>query len=198
MHFRRTVREAAAHAEGGDDAEPPSQAPDRETLFFAYEMLVVRNQTQATLLWQTPSLALTAQAFLLTIALIADFSTTGHVLAALLGIVVAVISMQTMAKHRYFESLDNFKMQRLEYELGLPPLSSRAWRKDPPVPGGFPAPKDNWWIRRRSYWIWQIGLGLFGVVNLIIILISAFAPDLLGVAHAPGLGGHTGDVGSRD
>lgn len=185
MHFLRKRREAAAHPDGDAELAPAPASSDRDTLLFAYEMLVLRNQTQATLLWQTPSLALTAQAFLLTIALIADFSTTGHVLAAMLGIVVAVISMQTMAKHRYFESLDNFKMQRLEYELGLPPLSSRAWRTDPKVPGGFSAPRDNWWIRQRSYWVWQIGLALFGIVNFAIILIATFKPDLLCVT-APG------------
>lgn len=156
-------------------------AGDRETRLFAYEMLLLRQQTQANLLWQTPALALTAQAFLLTIALVADFSATGRVLAAGLGVVVAVISMQTMARHRYLESLDSFQMEALEHELGLPPISSRDWRSQAPVPGGrFATPVGSGATGLSSYRVWQLGLATFAVVNLAVVVIELVRPALFG------------------
>ena len=49
---------------------PDSLADSRLTRqLFAYEMLAERRNQQDSMLWQAPALALTAQAFLLTIAL---------------------------------------------------------------------------------------------------------------------------------
>jgi hypothetical protein len=159
-------------------AQVTSMMEVRHKQLFAYEMLVLRSQTQASLVWQTPSLGLTAQAFLLTIALEPGVSDLRRVLAALLGLVVALISMQTMAKHRYFENLDNFKMQQLEHELGLPPMARREWQEDAASAGGFTVPR-KWPIRVSSYaitWssyrVWQIGLGVFAVVDVLVIVIA--------------------------
>lgn len=162
----------AAAATPASEPTPPASGTERETLLFAYEMLILRQQTQANLLWQTPSLALTAQAFLLTIALSADASSLGRIFAACLGIVVALISMHTMVKHRHFENLDNFKMARLERQLGLPPLSTRSWKDDPPVPGGRPVGQDNWRTKLSSYEVWQAGIALFAIINLYVIAVE--------------------------
>jgi hypothetical protein len=182
MDSRRRRLEEAAHAK--DQAtQAPLTPGEHHTMLFAYEMLVLRAQTQTNLVWQTPSLGLTAQAFLLTIALEADYADLRRGLAALLGLVVAVISMQTMAKHRYFENLDNFKMEKLERQLSLPPIAKRGWDKEAPLPDGFRPPKKKWPIQMSSYRVWQVGLAVFAFVDVLIIIVYLTGSSLL--AHNP-------------
>jgi hypothetical protein len=176
VFFRRMRRPAAPEIEQ-PRSHPALSADERHSL-FAYEMLVLRTGTQANLVWQTPSLGLTAQAFLLTIALEAQASDLRRVVAAFLGLVVALISMQTMAKHRYFENLDNFKMQQLEQRLGLPPMARRGWDGAAASIGRFSVPK-KWPVRLSSlsltwssYRVWQIGLAAFALVDVAIIILD--------------------------
>ncbi len=50
--------------------------------------------------WQTPALGMTAQAFLLTLALAPDSSRLARLLASALSLILALMVMQLMAKHR--------------------------------------------------------------------------------------------------
>jgi hypothetical protein len=157
---------------------------------FAYEMIALRNLDQDQMLWQTPTLALTAQAFLLTIALGADSSVLARYASASLGVVVAVISMQLMAKHRWCTELDHFEMRRLEEKLGLPAISSRAWafgeanptkwyRRRPQHAYVLSNPRTSLYRRRRSYVVWQVGIGLFGLANLGLVAVTFFRASWL-------------------
>jgi hypothetical protein len=136
-------------------------------------MVAVRRNQQDAMLWQTPALALTAQAFLLTIALGGNgISVFARALAAGLGLVVAVISMQLMAKHRYLRELDNAWLTVMEQEIGLRPVAA----------GGMDAgvgPQRSLARRIRSYVVWEAGLALFALTNVAILLITIVRPSLL-------------------
>ena len=146
---------------------------------FTYEMLMSRELEQDSMLWQTPTIALTAQAFLLTIALNPASSTFSRYLTGFLGILVAAMSMQLLAKHRLLEGLDRYLMKEIELRLGIPALSNREWgfsRNGGFALTGAGAPKHSWFRKRRSYVVWQVGLALFGLVNVAIIVVTWICP----------------------
>ncbi len=147
---------------------------------FTYEMLLLRELEQDAMLWQTPTIALTAQAFRLTIALAPDSQVFARVLAASLGLVVAALSMQLMAKHRLLESVDRRKLGQLEAALGIDRLSDRGWgweRGKYLLTGD--GPKDSWFRRRKSYVVWQSGIAVFGLANLTVIAVAVVVPSWL-------------------
>jgi hypothetical protein len=163
---RRRATAARRHSDG--------VARDKLTQqLFAYEMLTARRNQQDSMLWQAPALALTAQAFLLTIALGGNaVSVFARALAAGLGLVVACMSMQLMAKHRHLTELDNAWLAAMEREIGLTPVAARG------VAVGV-GPQRSLARRARSYVVWQVGLGLFALANMAVLLVIIFRPSLL-------------------
>ena len=83
-----------------------NSAPLDQRISFAYEMLTLRQLGHDSVAWQTPGLSLTAQAFLLTIALGADSSSLARVISAVIGAGVGLLAMQLMAKHRVLGALE--------------------------------------------------------------------------------------------
>ena len=127
---------------------------------FTYELLMMRELEQDSMLWQTPALAMTAQAFLLTVAFDSGASVVARAVTAGLGVVVAFLSMQLMAKHRFLEELDREKMREFESALGIAPLAKREWAyRD----GRYiqTKPVESRWAKHSSYKVWQRGLLLF-------------------------------------
>jgi hypothetical protein len=137
-------------------------------------MLMQRSVAQNTMQWQTPSLAPAAQAFLLTIALGSSAAVLSRVLASSLGIVLAAMAMQLMAKHRYYSALDVAEMRRLERKLQLPPIADRKRQGD-----SYPGVRALWISRRRSYYFWQVGFSAFVLVNAVVLVIAIGRPALL-------------------
>jgi hypothetical protein len=163
---RRRTTAARRHSDGAADSKLARQ-------LFAYEMLAARRNQQDSMLWQTPALALTAQAFLLTIALGGNAASVfARALAAGLGLVVAFMSMQLMAKHRHLTELDNAWLVAMEQEIGLTPVAARG------VDAGV-GPRRSLARRVRSYVVWQVGLGLFALANMAILLLIIIRPSLL-------------------
>ncbi|CAH0267514.1 hypothetical protein SRABI83_03554 [Arthrobacter sp. Bi83] len=153
---------------------------------LSYQALNERVGDRDALIWQSAALAMTAQAFLLTIALGHDTSPAARSLAAMLGIAVTVMSVQLMLKHRLFMATDELLMIALERHMGLlvsavdHPEKMDFIRAD----GGVPvliqkAPAKNWILIPKSVHVWIIGLSLFALVNLLLLAFSI--PDALGV-----------------
>jgi hypothetical protein len=152
---------------------------------FSYEFLVLRDLQKDTLLWQTPALALTAHAFLLTISLNSSSSRLAVIITAFLGAVVSVMSMQLMSKHRFLSLLDRAMLDRLERTMDLEPMTSRRifFRGDEyVVPDRFSyyLPKRFRFVTRvNSYFVWMVGLAIFGVVNIFIFGLSVLGYEFL-------------------
>ena len=103
------------------------------------------------MLWQTPALAMTAQAFLLTIAY-GNGSEIARIVTACLGVAVAFMSMQLMSKHRFLKRIDEHKAQDLEDELKLLGIATRSWayRRGAYIQQ---IPRQNRWNNLPSYWV---------------------------------------------
>jgi len=148
-------------------------------MLAVYPVMTSRRTAFDTMMWQVPALGLTAQAFLLTIALGHDSRSAARLISASLAFVIAVISIQTMAKWRHGEVIDSILIQRLEdllgagAILGVDPhakLAERACLAQRSLP---------WWVTKSSYRLWTVGLWLFGVASLIILGLTLFDVALL-------------------
>jgi len=166
-------------------------AEQNAKLLFTYEMLIQREMEQDAMLWETPTLALTAQAFLLTIALNKESTAPAVFISAALGVLVAALSMQLMAKHRFYNEMDRALLHQLEDELDIAHVSHRSYffHKGkyivPPnlAVAGRKAPKKQGFLETlRSYNFWLWGLGSFALVNIAILATEYLWPTLL---HPP-------------
>lgn len=166
--------------------------PDAMAFNLVYDTIRGRRAGYDLLMWQTPALGMTAQAFLMTIALGPDTKQAARLVANLLAFVVALLSMQLMAKHRYHEGIDARLLVRLETDHGLtdvlgiaPHASPRDRERVAELPcegesdGGKRAARasgERGWItrqwRRSSYQVWMAGLALFALTDLALVAIA--------------------------
>jgi hypothetical protein len=144
-----------------------------------YEAMTNRRTTYDIMMWQAPILSLTAQAFLLTIALGADSSRLARLLAAGLALISALGSMHLMAKHRFSGNIDSRLLKHYEERIGIKKslgismhgiIEDRAKMVDL---------KRRWYIRQSSFKLWMTILALFAVTAAIVLLITWLAPRLL-------------------
>lgn len=144
-----------------------------------YQAIASRYVAHDTMLWQAPALSLTAEAFLFTIALSAGNSQAARLLASSLALLVSVLSVQLMLKHRHHTLIDARLLEKLEFgeELTLilgtaPHVSRRALESATGTRG-------NLLTRWPSHKIWAGGLALFGLAALAVIVMTAAAPSML-------------------
>lgn len=155
---------------------PPNRnpaAPPNEHQHALYEAAVARRLQWDNLLWQVPVLSFTAQAFLFTVALSAGNDSWARIIASLLSLVIALLSILLMARHRQGEITDAhwledfehqvmeagdwglhgdpFKRVRAKETLNVHPLLERAIPLWP------------------MFGVWVGGLALFGVAAIVVI-----------------------------
>ncbi len=94
----------------------------RSELFTIWTVLTQRRTSFHSALWQTPALSVTAQSFVLTIQLGPDTSAFARSLAAITGIVIGVVTLQIILRHRYMEMHDWLEAAWVEEQLGLESL----------------------------------------------------------------------------
>jgi hypothetical protein len=139
---------------------------NRNRSLAVYQRLSDRYQSHVTIMWQAPALGLAAEAFLLTVSLGNGSSRAARIIAAILGTLVALMSMQLMAKHRFLSRRDDEALHVLEKRLGI----ASPW-EGVDVTGGI------WGDTISSYSIWQIGLFLLAITNvLLFVFLAAGAP----------------------
>jgi len=118
-----------------------------------YQLVSARRHHYDAMLWQTPAISLTAQAFLLTIAL-GNGDPVSRLIASLLAFLAALASAQLLAKHRYFERYNTDLLQEIEAAKQLQPVHERP----PEVPGVV-----GW----SSYRVWLILLLVFAAAAVV-------------------------------
>ncbi|MFE4197358.1 hypothetical protein ACFRJ9_15955 [Paenarthrobacter sp. NPDC056912] len=143
-----------------------------------YEALTARVGHRDGLLWQSPALALTAQAFLLTIALGHESTSFARLISALLGTAITVLSIQLMRKHRMYLWNEMIAMHALEREMGLSVSAvdysnqlAYIYKNDPAR--HYIQPKTKRFLTKlESVRVWTYGLAVFGFVNLGLSVLS--------------------------
>jgi len=130
--------------------------------------------------WQVPGLALSAQAFLMTISLNTAQAPYARAVASLLGLAMALATALLLAKHRYHESIDARLAQMLEEELGitLGPDTDHVPHSVPTLrlAAASTADRSDPWIASvKLYYVWMLLLLLFAVVDVGVGLVVVVA-----------------------
>jgi len=122
-----------------------------------YSLSNARRDAFNNLVWQTPLLSLTAQAFLFTISLSSSYTTKARLIAATLSLIVALASIQLLKKHRSMENHCAKILHDYEKDLGLYEINQKL------IPEG-------WFARISSYRIWIFVLSSFAIAAFLVIL----------------------------
>lgn len=125
-----------------------------------YQILATRRENYDNMLWQTPIISLTAQAFLFTVVL-GGGSTTSRIIASILALIAALASVQLLAKHRYHEVYYAKILESIERSRQIQPIHAR-----PPKAKGV----TGW----SSYKVWQIVLWLFALAAIGSTILTVF------------------------
>lgn len=133
--------------------------PSASSVWLAqYEALNNRRNSFNQLMWQTPTLSLTAQAFLFSIVFAKDVSWKAQLLTATLALASAVASLILLAKHRGGEVDMAKRLEQMESEGCFPHINAKMIESSAP-----------WYVRMSSYKLWIILLSLFGVASTLAI-----------------------------
>ncbi len=124
-----------------------------------YPLVASRRQAFDTLIWQTPVLSLTAQAFLFSISLTAGNSQGARIISAVLALTTALASIQLMIKHRYHEQRDSNLLHSFEDANNILQIHARGNLQNQP-----------WYVRWSSYKVWLFTLWLFATSAMAVLL----------------------------
>lgn len=140
---------------------------------MTYQVVADRRTQFNALVWQTPALSLTAQAFLFTISLSAGTAPTGRRIAAVLSILTATLSGLLMAKQRAREVQDAEWLEAFEKEHELRIVHGRDVHRE------WERAHARWWVRLTSYVVWQLGMAAFGIAGAVVLVLSVLRPGAL-------------------
>jgi hypothetical protein len=146
-----------------------------------YHVIANRRTAFDTLMWQVPALGLAAQAFLLTIAFGSDSSNAARFFSGGLSMVVAVVAIQTMLKHRANELTDSLILEEVEQAMGVRVGKGVRPHDKPENRGRAMGNKQiaGPWARRKSANLWVTSLTCFALAGLAAIVLTFCAPGTL-------------------
>lgn len=135
--------------------------PNPDERLVMYQVVAARHAGLDQMVWQVPGIALTAQAFLMTIGLGPESGQLARLGSGLLSVVVAFMSIELLMRHRLSAVADAVWLERFERDQGWEalhrPLNDRCARLGVPIPP---------FARPRAYSVWITGLSVFGFVGV--------------------------------
>jgi len=150
-----------------------SLLPTKSAVWIAqYELINNRRNSFNQLLWQAPSLSLTAQAFLFSIVFSKDVNWQDQTLTAGLALVAAIASVLLLIKHRFGEKEMGVLATQMEQDGGYPAVNDKKTEQE--------AHSNAWYVRQSSFNLWLLLLLLFGVTSFAVILKNVFTNVLGG------------------
>jgi hypothetical protein len=174
--MRRLARKAFGWP---DPSAPPEAEPDftiqfdKESGLAVYGAMVSRRNQWDNLLWQVPVLSFTAQAFLFTVALGAGQAWWARIIASLLSINIALLSIVLMGRHRQAELNDAHWLQRFERDvmhLGGWGTSGEPFKASRDVEKLYAGWIGDLLPLKPMFSVWVLGLSLFGLCGAGIIV----------------------------
>jgi len=151
-----------------------------------YSVVASRRQQWDVLLWQMPTMALTGEAFLLTIALAGSTSQAGRILASSLAMIVALAALHSLSAHRLSELTDAAWLLEHERARGASEIHGLTWRdrriaivKDQLRSKSFTDRLVARTYRFRSIVVWFWTMVLIALTATIILVLASVDPALL-------------------
>ncbi len=152
-----------------------------------YGIVAQRRAQWDALLWQMPTMAVTGEAFLFTIALGAHTSQLGRIAASAVALVVSGATLHSLASHRLSELTDSRWLLEHESERGASALHGLSWRerrrrvvdeqrRSDSLTDRLVARSSRW----RSIVVWFWTMSIIAACSLGMLLVAAIDPRLLG------------------
>jgi hypothetical protein len=139
---------------------------------LAYQALIERLNAADQRTWETPALALTALAFLFTLALGPGTAPFARILSSVLALGVSLAAFQLMYKQRQLANYDLYRAKEIENRLAF--LHSVVDRRE-----AFKHVPFNKVSSRNSHRIWLGLLLLFAGASLATIFVPLIWPSIL-------------------
>jgi hypothetical protein len=180
-------------ADTSSESEPVDVQPSEAGEFInVYNAVAARRLVNVNLIWQTPALSITGQAFLFSTALSPYSSRASRIIASSLCIVVTIMTLQLTVKHRQSDASDGIWLESFERKYfsdsaeGLRPYSDGfAHGHNEKRRRHATSPQMGWLdvlTRVRSSVVWAWGMVLISLVALAILFLAVFAPQIF--AHS--------------
>ncbi|KZV98264.1 hypothetical protein EXIGLDRAFT_728728 [Exidia glandulosa HHB12029] len=173
-----------------DGAIPPLRAND-DTNFrvhvrdsfnidVVYQTVANRRLAFDNMTWQVPIMALTAHAFLFTIALDAETRPLARYISMILSLIITFLTCRLFIGHMIREVADRAWLQEFENTF-LPEIGRvhvKGWRFRKAVNKN----KAGW--MRPLFWLpafqlWRDGLVVMGLIAVAVIIVTGLQPELL-------------------
>jgi hypothetical protein len=151
-----------------DHVKMSADAKDFGNLVTLLNVYTTQFGSYTTLLWQVPALGLTAQAFLLMIALGPGSSDAARYTAAALSVIIAVASWNLMHYQRGRAINQAELAKRVSYELSLQDLLG-GFQVDDGIPTRADAVRA-WAVDHAMYTVWRVGMALFALADAAVII----------------------------
>ena len=130
-----------------------------------YQVVAARRQNFDSMVWQVPALSLTAQAFLLVIALGSGSGHLARIAAGLLSAITALMSVQLLLRQRLHEVADARWLHDFEVSRGWEQIHQRPATR---VAAAGLRPRGL--AKLPSHTLWITGLVLFGATGFAVAL----------------------------
>jgi L-lactate permease len=130
--------------------EPPALDP-------RIVIVEARRANQDSMMWQVPALVIAAQAFLFNVALSSSTRGLGRAIAAVVGLMLVLATLQRFSRHRQVELQNSKWLETNEASFKLPPLR--------------PEKKRFWHWSSYAVWVvafWGLALVDLGILGLAI------------------------------
>lgn len=155
--------------------KPAVPAPDANAV---YQAISARRISYDQMMWQVPALSLTAQSFLVAIAVNTAVGSGLRVLALFLAVVSGALAMQLMAKQRFHEQVDTLYLR--EWEASSRTLLVAGFTPHDHAISSGPGKATalgitpSRWVRLSSYrcWMWGLRLFMISMIGLLIWVLS--------------------------
>jgi hypothetical protein len=171
--------------------------------FHAFAERVIVNTVRQVLHDWSLGMRMTAQAFLLTIALNGQATRTAAIIASALALVLSAVTLHLMLKHRWWQWLHRSVLSRMESDLGLEKITNledfyprtdqdgtprektgklhpKSYYLDPGWSVHHEPPgREPWIYRLRTFRIWIVGMTLVFIADLAILLMRISDSSLL-------------------
>jgi hypothetical protein len=156
---------------------------EREEKLAVYTAVTARRVSFDSMVWQVPILSFTAQAFLLSIALNPDSSEFARIASASVSVVVSLICVFLMGRHRQADVADAHALERMEQHLPDEyHQHGEAWR----LRRNATVTDDNWIGRAvpmlPQYILWVLVLYGLAALGVVVGLLAIFEPSIFAPA----------------
>ena len=135
-----------------------------------YQVVAARRTNYEAMMWQVPTLALTAQAFLMTIGLAPSTGRLARIAVGLLSLAISIMAVQLTVRHRLNEITDSMWLEEFELTQNWKSVHGAAQARAEAL--GF---TYRGIFKLKSYRVWIAGLSGFGLVGLAIAVWALFA-----------------------